>query len=155
MSVKNLKWNVLYYNFNANKIETYNVVGNSYFLERLKKMMKKYRDKTAFAETLKSEMMYQFWSRTEWELIIEITEDNHIFLSPWCGRREPETAKIDVTDDTSFDWRGFAALHVNKQIHKNKAKIDIYDQLCYVWNDFVDYCWNSKVYRPRKKKTED
>lgn len=149
--MKDLKWNVLYYNCNANKIETYNVVGGSYFLDVLKRMMKKYRDKNDFAETLKSEMMYRFWSRAEWELIIEITEDNHIFLTPWCGCSESEKAKIDVTNNTDFDWKGFAELHVSQQIHKNKAKIDIYDQLCYVWNDFADYCWNSKVYRPRKK----
>ena len=153
MNAKDLKWYVYRYNCNSNKIETYNVVGGKYFLETLKKMMKKYSDKNDFAEALKSEMMYHFWSRAEWELIVETTEDNRIFLSPWVGCKDPENVRIDATDDTGFDWRGFAELHTGRQIYKNKAKIDVYDQLDYVWDDFVDYCWNSKVYKPRKKKT--
>lgn len=148
----NLVWNVLYYNFNSRKIETYNVLGGSYFIDELKKMMKKHKDKNDFAEALKREMMYHFWSRCEWELIIEATEDNRIFLIPWVGCSEPEKVKIDVTDDINFDWRGFAELHIGKQIYNDKAKIDVYDQIAYMWDDFVDYCWNSKVYRPRKKK---
>ena len=154
MKVKDLKWNAYYYNCNARKIETYNVVGCSYFFDTLKKMMKRHKDKNDFVEALKSEIMCRFWSRAEWDLVIEITEDNRIFLNPWCGCSEPENVRIDVTDSTDFDWRGFAELHIGKQIYKNKAKIDVYDQLCYVWDDFVDYCWNSKAYRPRKKKVD-
>ena len=152
MKVKNLKWDAYYYNTNAQKIETYNVVGGSYFFKTLKKMMKKYRDKNDFVMALKGEMMYRFWSKAEWELIIKITEDNRIVLIPWCGCSEPENAQIDVTDNTDFDWRSFAELHIGNQIYKDKAKIDVYDQLDYVWNDFVDYCWNSEAYKPRKKK---
>lgn len=151
--MKNLVWNIYHHNFNADKIEVYNVVGGKYFFDKLKKMMKKHRDKTDFAKALKGEMMYHFWSRTEWELVIEITEDNRILLSPWCGCREPEKVRIDVTNDTSFDWRGFAELHINKQRYKTKAKIDVFDQLMYRWDEFVDYCWSSEAYKPRKKKT--
>ena len=148
----NLKWHVYYYNCNAKKIEAYNVVGSTYFLEYIKKLMKKHRNKADFDEALKSEMIYRFWSRAEWELVIKITEDNRIFLNPWVGCSEPEKVRIDVSDNTDFDWRGFAELHIGKQTYKNKAKIDVFDQLDYVWDDFVDYCWNSKIYRPRKKK---
>ena len=156
MNSKDLKWVVHYYNFNANKIEEYNVLGGKYFLEEIKKIMKKYKDKNRdeFSEALKREMMYHFWSRCEWELIIEITEDNRIFLIPWAGCREPDKVKIDVTDDKSFDWRGFAEKHIRQQVYKTKAKIDVFDQLDYRWEEFIDYVLNSKIYRPRKKKTE-
>ena len=156
MNVKDLKWNVYRFNFNSQKIETYNVLSGHYFLEEIKKIMKKHRDKdrSEFSEALRREMMYHFWSRCEWEVIIEITEDNRIFLIPWAGCREPDEAKIDVTDDTSFDWRGFAEKHINQQIYKTKAKIDVYDQLNYRWEEFVDYVLNSGIYRPRKKKID-
>lgn len=156
MNVKDLKWNVYRYNFNADKIEIYNVLSGKFFLEEIKKIMKKHRDKdrSEFSEALKREMMYHFWSRCEWELIIEITEDNHIFLIPWVGSREPDEVKIDVADDESFDWRGFAEKHIAQQRYKTKAKIDVFDQLDYRWEEFVDYVLNSGIYRPRKKKTD-
>ena len=53
----NLKWYAYYYNCNAKKIETYNVVGGKYFFDELKKLMKKHRDKVDFAKALKSEMI--------------------------------------------------------------------------------------------------
>ena len=156
MNVKDLKWIVYRHNFNADKIETYNVLNGKFFLEEIKKIMKKHRDKDKgeFSESLKREMMYHFWGRCEWELIIEITEDNRILLIPWVGSREPNKIKIDVTDDESFDWRGFAEKHINQQVYKTKAKIDVFDQLDYRWEEFVDYVLNSGLYRPRKKKTE-
>lgn len=152
MNTKNLKWLVYRFNVNSQKIETYNVLGGKYFLEEIKKIIKKCRDKdrSEFSEALRRETIYHFWSRCEWELIIEITEDNRIFLIPWAGCREPDEAKIDVTDDTGFDWRGFAEKHINQQIYKTKAKIDVYDQLNYMWEEFVDYVLNSGIYRRRK-----
>lgn len=148
-----LTWNALYYNANAKKIETYNVVGGKYFLEKIKKIMKKHRDKSDFAEALKREMMCRFWSRAEWELVIEITEDGRVLLSPWVGCSNPDEVRIDVTNNADFDWRGFAKLHIGKQMYKNKAKIDVYDQLEYVWDEFIDCVWSSKQYRKPKEVT--
>lgn len=150
-----LIWNVLYYDINGNKIATYNIFRHGSFNEYLKKAFKKYKIKEEFAEQLRRELQYYFWSKVEWELIIEITEDNRIFLIPWCGCRNPEETKIDVTDDVSFDWNGFAEKHTKRQIYGNKAKIDIYDQVMFRWEEFVEYVWNSKIHRPRKKKVEE
>ena len=35
---------------------------------------------------------------------------------------------------------------------KEDIKVDIYTQVRNNWEVFVDYCWNSKIHRPRKKK---
>lgn len=140
----NLEWNVLYYNVNSNKIETYDIFGHGSFNEYFKKAFKKYKAKEEFEKDLMMEVMCYFWSKAEWELVIEITGDNRIFLSPWVGCRNPEEVKIDVTDDTNFDWRGFAEKHIKRQIYSNKAKIDVYKQVEYMWNDFVEYVWSSK-----------
>ena len=90
-----------------------------------------------------SELRYYFWCKCEWELIIEITEDSHIFLSPWCGCRDPENVKINVTDDSTLDWKTFADKHIIRQII-NKAKIDIYDQVMINWDKFVEYVWENR-----------
>ena len=140
----NIEWNVYDYNINYNKISVFNIFDHYSFREYVKKAIKKYKNKEEFAEQLKSELSYYFWSKAEWELVVEITEDNKIFLIPWLGCRNPEDIKIDVTDDSNFDWKGFAEKHTGRQRYGNKAKIDVYDQVEYVWDKFVDYAWNNR-----------
>lgn len=130
---------------NSDRIEDYDVL--KYREEQIKKLKKKCATKEGFAEKLKLEFRRQYWSRCEYELVIEITEDNRILLMPWVGCRNVEKATIDVTDDESFDWHGFAEKHIGKQIYKNKAKIDIYDQICFGdrFETLVDYLWHNRM----------
>jgi hypothetical protein len=132
------------FNFNKQIIEDYDVLNHRE--DFIKKLRKKYSTKEAFSEELKREMQYRYWSRSEYELVVEITEDERVVLRPWCGCRNPETALIDVTDDKNFDWLSFAKYHIDKQIYKNKAKVDIFSQLTFSdeWSEFVDYCFNYK-----------
>lgn len=139
-----MKFMVYYHDFNRDKIDTFDIFNHNGFREDIKKAIKKYKDKDEFSEILKRELRYYFWSKCEWELIIEITKDNRIFLSPWVGSREPEKVKIDVTDDIGFDWKGFAEKHINEQIYDNEAKIDVYDQLMYIWDDVISYIWKNR-----------
>lgn len=139
-----MEWIVYNFNCNAQKIETCNIFEHGGFHYDVNKAAKKLKIKEEFAEKLRRELMYYFWSKCEWELVVEITEDNRIFLNPWVGCREPEKVRIDVTDNTDFDWRGFAHKHTARQIYGNEAKIDVFDQVDYRWEEFVDYCWNNK-----------
>lgn len=139
-----LEWNVFYYDINRNKITTYDIFRHGRFNKYVEKAFETSKTKEEFAKILKRELMYYFWSKAEWELVIKLDEDNHIFLIPWCGCRNPEEVKIDVTNDTSFDWSGFAKKNIERQIYKNEAKIDVYDQIEYVWDNFLEYVWNSK-----------
>ena len=139
-----LEWNVFYYDINRNKITTYNIFNHCGFNKYVEKALETSKTKEEFAETLRRELMYYFWSKAEWELVIELDEDNHIFLIPWCGCRNPEEIKIDVTNDTRFDWNGFAKKHIKRQIYKNEAKVDVYNQIEYVWDNFLEYVWSSK-----------
>ena len=139
-----MEWNVYRYNINRNKIETFNIFDHWSFSDYAKKAAKKYKTKEDFAEQLKRELMYYFWSKSEHELIIESSTDNRIYLKPWVGCRNPEEVKIDVTDETNFDWKSFAEIHTNRQRYGNKAKSDIYEQVMMNWDKFVDYCWNNK-----------
>ena len=114
------------------------------FCKHVKKWAKEIKTKEKFIEQVRIELVYYFWSKCEHELVIETDEDNRIFLSPWVGCREPEKVRIDVTDDTSFDWRGFAEKHIGRQIYDNKARVDVYNQVEYIWDDFAEYIWENK-----------
>lgn len=139
---KPLTWKVKNYLINENKIWDYDVL--KYREDQIKKFKKKCATKEEFAEAMRREMMWQYWSRCEYEVIIEI-DDNRIWLSPWVGCVDPESVKIDVTDDESFDWHGFAEKHIGKQIYKNKANVDVWDQLEYRWEEFVSYLWHTRL----------
>ena len=136
-----MKWNVYCYNINSNKIETFNIFDHGGFDKYVQKHLKECKTKEEFAERLKSELLFYFWSKSQWELIVEI-QDEHIYLLPWCGCKEPDKVKIDVSDE-SFDWKGFAEYHINRQ-NKTKAKIDVYEQVMYRWEEFLKYVYGFK-----------
>lgn len=138
-----MKWNVYHYDINRNKIGLFNIFDHWSFCEYAKKASKKYKTKEKFAEQLRTGLQFFYWAKAEWELVVCI-EDNCIFLIPWCGCRNSEEVKIDVTDDNTLNWKEFARLHTERQRYKNKAKIDVYDQVMWNWNEFIDYCWNNK-----------
>ncbi len=144
---KPLSWLVTNFDCNAQKIKYYDIL--KYREDEIKKMKKKHATKEEFAKALRSECMYIFWSRCEYELVIEQTEDGHIWLNPWVGCREPEKVRIDVTDREDYDWKGFAEKYIDKR-YGNDEKIDIWDQLEFVWDSFVDYVWNYRHKYQRK-----
>lgn len=141
-----MKWMAYYYSINRDEIKEFNIFDHRRFREDVQKLVKKRKriKKEDFKKELRSELFYYFCSRCEWELVIEVSEDNRIFLNPWCGCREPDKVKVDVTDDNSFNWKDFAEKHISQQIYDNEAKIDVYDQVYYVWEDFEEYVWKNR-----------
>ena len=139
-------WIVMNYNCNANKIEPYDVLKHK--LDWIKKTKKKCKTREEFSELLEREMMWQYWSRCEYELILE-KYNNELWLKPWAGSRDPESVSIDVSHDS--DWQSFAS---NSDLGwwDNCCKIDIYDQLKAKWDTFVDYCWFTRLPYERKMK---
>ena len=92
--VKPFSWIVKNFDCNAQKIKDYDIL--KYREDDIKKLKKKCATKEEFAEALRRECMYRFWSKAEWELIIECTEDSRVILRPWCGCYNPDEVKIDV-----------------------------------------------------------
>ena len=150
---KSLSWKVKNYDVNRDVIEDYDIL--EYREDLIKRFKKNCKTKEEFAKELRSECLYRYWSKCEWELVIKLTDDGRVILLPWCGCRNPEAVAIDVTEDTSFDWKGFAIKHINEQIFKNEAKIDVYDQLEWRWTEFVDYCWYTRLKWERKNSKFD
>lgn len=141
---KSLTWLVTYYDCNADKIKYYDVF--KYREDFIKKLKKKCDTKEEFAEKMRREMMWAYWSKCEWELIIEVDDNNRIWLSPWVGCRKPENVRIDVTDRMDFPWREFAEDNIlHKGYRDGTAKIDVFDQIEWRWTEFIDYCWYTRL----------
>ena len=90
-----MKWNVFYYNVNKKKIETFNIFDHSNFKKYVDELLKECNDKEEFEKALNMELMYYFWSKAEWEVII----------APWVGGdKEKEAKKIDVYKQVIANW---------------------------------------------------
>ena len=146
--LKPLSWNVINYDINSNKIKDYDVL--KYKENDIKKLKKKCKSIDEFSDSFKRELKWQYWSRSEYELILRLTEDNRIILSPWCGCRNPEEVSIDVTDNTNFDWMGFVEKYMSIKGHNNEIKIDVWDQIEFQINELIDYVWNYRFKYERK-----
>lgn len=71
----NLVWNVYNQNFNARKIEVVNLFDIFDIDDFIKLFKKRYKNKEQrtvenFKSELKNQLMYRFWSKCEWEVII-------------------------------------------------------------------------------------
>lgn len=113
----------------------------------IRKFKKECSTKDEFAERLRREFMWRYWSKAEYELIITKTKEGRILLTPWCGCREPDKATVDVTDDKQLDWSAFADHHIRKQIFETQAKIDVYDQIMFDdrFDKLVDTLWTTRL----------
>lgn len=133
-------------NFNARRIERYNVLS---CYDSMIKKMRKTLNYEEFSEKLMREMQCRFWSRCEYEVLISIDDNDRIILSPWIAGKN-DCYYLDVTDDDLIDWKAFAHKHIDKQNypHKKEAKVDIFDQLMFKKKEFVDYCWNYYTISP-------
>ena len=110
-----LKYNVWIYNINRQKMKVFNVFEHYGFLRGIKNiLLEKNSSIKDFSEQLKTEAMYYFWAKAEWEIVIQ----------PWCGCQDVEKAaeKIDVYDQLIINWDTFV-----KYIWDNKQEVINYE----------------------------
>lgn len=94
-----MEWNVFRYNMNLREIETYNIFNHGSFRKYVIEAIKKYNNKDDFFEQLKTELLYYFWSKAEWEVVI----------ASWVGGdREKDAKKIDVYSQVMANFEIFA-----------------------------------------------
>lgn len=113
-----LHWYVYVEDWNAKEIRKYDIFGGGYFEDELIKIRKKIGDnREEFADQLRRELMYHYWSKCEWEII----------LTSWppdtTGRFKDK--KIDVYDQIQMNWDVFveyvwANLPVRKRTTRKK-----------------------------------
>ena len=87
-----IEWYVYYHDSNAQKIIKWNIFNHGSFKKEVDVLLKEKIDKEDFSEKLKREMMYYFWSKCEYEII----------LSPSTGRADD--IKIDVYDQIMMNF---------------------------------------------------
>lgn len=92
----NLKWNTILYD--GNKVKVYNVFNNRLFNEAIEKLFKtpevSFHD---FDEYVRRKAQWQFWSRTEYEML----------LNAWPTGPVDKEYKIDVFEQLEFNWDRF------------------------------------------------
>ena len=92
-----MEWYVFYHNFNGRRIEKYNIFEHGGFRKDVVNYLKKYEERVEFAVALKRSLMFYFWSKSEWELLV----------SPWSGGVKVKAIKIDVYDQVMLNWDVF------------------------------------------------
>ena len=92
-----LTWNVYIDDWNGKRIEVFNIFDHHGVREDLSKAVRKFKDKESFADALRRTLMYYYWSKCEWEII----------LDSWPERKDFRQEKIDVYDQVSLNWEAF------------------------------------------------
>lgn len=129
-----LEWHVYKNEFNQKKIVKFNVFDHWRFEEDVKKALKKCKTKEEFAEDLKKNLTYYFWSKCEYEVIVT-SFPVHI--------KKDELDRLNQRFKENIAKYGHEPLGtwIRPDVYK---KIDIYDQVMLNWNVFLDYVWSHK-----------
>ncbi len=95
-----LTWNVYMEDFNARCIKVFNIFNHFAFHEDCRKVARKYKDdREKFVEEIRHSLMYFFWSKCEYEIII----------SSWPPDRKGfENKKVDIYEQVMLNWPLFA-----------------------------------------------
>lgn len=127
---KVLEWNVFVEDFNAKCIKTYNIL-NSGIVKEIIKRTKSISDKEQFSNEIRSILMYHYWSKAEWEIII----------TDWPAHVAVEDVYRLVDDIEDHEKRyGSKPYSVAPKLRVSE-KIDAYKQVRINWGPFIDYLW--------------
>ena len=101
-----LTWNTFMEDFNKREIVVYNIFKHQSFRDDCKKVVKNFDktlnttgvfDREAFKEKIRRELMYYFWSKCEYEII----------LTAWPPNDKFRDSKIDVYDQVMLNFDVF------------------------------------------------
>jgi len=107
MTDKTLEWNVYVCDFNSGKIERHNVFDHTGVMDDLRKAARKYRDseRELFDEDMRRTMLYYYWSKCEWEVVI----DHWPTPTSEKARAKYRPEKVDVYEQVMMNWHVFEA----------------------------------------------
>ena len=134
-----LMWNVLVEDFNKGEISSFNIFDHVRFVEDLVKDYNRLkRDKTiedfeaAFVERIKNNLMYYYWSKAEWELVVTS-------WPPYITLEEVDKVNNEIDKyEKEYGHKPYIA-HFSPTIGE---KVDVYDQVMLNWDIFVEYVLN-------------
>ena len=129
-----LEYYVYRNDFNQKKIIKYNIFDHWRFEEDVKEDLKKCETKEFFAEKLKSHLMYCFWSKCEYEVVIS-SFPVHI------KKEELKRLNTSFKEDTEKYGHEPYGVWVCPDVGE---KVDVYSQVMLNFEVFVDYIWSHK-----------
>ena len=134
MAKNNLHYYVYRENLNRRKVEKYNVL-NDGIVDEIKKRMEEQHisDKKKFEEAVEQILMYHYWSRSEYEIIMTS-------WPPYITIEEYHRLEKELADRMEKMNREPYAMNVELRVSE---KIDIYDQVMMNWNIFINYIWEN------------
>lgn len=101
-------WNVFRHNINKKEIETFNIFDHGGFRIDCKRAARKHREnKEGFAEEIRRSLMYYYWSRAEYEVLI-------------CDlmKRDFSTEKkVDIYQQVMLNWEAFVGYCWERRNH--------------------------------------
>lgn len=126
-----LTWNTYIEDWNANAIKVFNIFTSFCFINGVIEANNKYKNDFEFLKKVRSSLMYAFWSKAEYEVII----------TSWPPHIEKEEFERLTKEDIKYrTW-------VNLSIGE---KIDVYNQVMINWEAFKLYLLTNRKLIPKK-----
>ncbi len=126
-----LTWNAYLEDWNSCKIKVFNIFNSFCFMNGVIKANKKYKDDFNFLKEVRSFLMYAFWSKSEYEVIITS-------WPPYIEKGEFE--RLTKEDIKYRTWVNLSS----------GEKIDIYNQVMINWEAFKLYLLTNRKLIPKK-----
>lgn len=126
-----LTWNAYIEDRNANTIKVFNVFNSFRFISGVIEANNKYKNDFEFLKKVRSSLMYAFWSKAEYEVII----------TSWPPHIEKEEFERLTKEDIRY--RTWVNLSMGE-------KIDVYNQVMINWEAFKLYLLTNRKLIPKK-----
>lgn len=134
MTMTKLKWMVYRYNINRKSIEQFNIFNHCRFAEDVERDLKKCKTKEEFSEKLKSRLLYYFWCKAEYEVVVTS-------FPPRIKKDELDRLNSDYKEHTEKYGHAPCCLYTNSEVGE---KVDIYSQVMMNFEHFINYVWSGK-----------
>ncbi len=126
-----LTWNAYIEDRNANTIKVFNIFNSFRFISGVIEANNKYKNDFEFLKKVRSSLMYAFWSKAEYEVII----------TSWPPHIEKEEFERLTKEDIRF--RTWVNLSMGE-------KIDVYNQVMINWEALKLYLLTNRKLIPKK-----
>lgn len=114
------------------KIEIHNIFEHVRFMNDLVQI-KKYTDFEKFEKEVDLSLMYYYWSKCEWEVVVTS-------FPPYINNEELEKL-IRERDECIKNFGRFIRTYTNLE---TTEKVDVYKQVRMNWKPFINYLWNNR-----------
>ena len=129
-----LIWNVYIEDSNRKEIKEFNIFDHYAFYKSIVKILKTKLSKEDFAERINRELLYYYWCKSEWEIILTS-------FPPYVDKVEVNRIKFESEQFNIKHGHYPFLMHFNPNVVK---KVDVYSQVKLNWDNFIEYLWSQK-----------